>query len=82
MSVEYSSDDEGMIYTRLGLSHWESDTPYFSTPEEITRLVNGHMNDHWCVILSDSLKAAINSNEMKSLRLNYEFIVLVFCLVN
>lgn len=65
VSVEYSSDDEGMIYTRLGLSHWESDTPYFSTPEEITRLVNGHMNDHWCVILSDSLKAAINSNEMK-----------------
>ncbi|UGO55256.1 hypothetical protein JLBYU31_9 [Escherichia phage JLBYU31] len=65
VSVEYSSDDEGMIYTRLGLSHWESDTPYFSTPEEITRLINGHMNDHWNVILSDSLKAAINSNEMK-----------------
>ncbi|EGF3885019.1 hypothetical protein ICM73_000228 [Shigella flexneri] len=65
VSMYNTADDEGMIYTHLGLSRWDSDVPYMSSEAEITRLVNGHMNDHFGVILSKDLKEVINKGYME-----------------
>lgn len=65
VSMEHHADNEGMIFTGLGLSHWESDMPYMSSFEDLTRLLNGEYNDSWCTNVYDSLKKAIKKGEME-----------------